>query len=42
MMDEQIINLACTENDAPQEESEDKEDEAPHAKLIKSTNEFWP
>ena len=40
MMDEEIINLICTENDAPQEESEDEEDEAPHAKMIKSTNEF--
>ena len=40
MTDEEIINLVCTENDAPQEESEDEEDEAPHAKMIKSTNEF--
>ena len=37
MMDEVIINLIHTENDAPQEESED---ETPPAKLIKSTNEF--
>ena len=40
MMDEKIINLVCTENDAPQEEFKDEEDEAPHAKMIKSTNEF--
>ena len=40
MMDEEIIYFVCTENDAPQEESEDQEDEAPHAKMIKSTNEF--
>ena len=40
MTDEEIINLICTENDAPQEESDNEEDEAPHAKMIKSTNEF--
>ena len=40
MTDEEIINLVHTENDAPQEESEDEEDESPHVKLIKSTNEF--
>ena len=40
MTDEEIINLVCTENDAPQEESDDEEDEEPPAKLIKSTNEF--
>ena len=40
MMDGEIINLIHTENDAPQEESEDEEDEAPHAKMIKRTNEF--
>ena len=39
-MTDEIINPICTENDAPQEESEDEEDEAPHAKMIKSTNEF--
>ena len=39
MMDEEIINLVHTENDAPQEESEDEEDVTPTAKLIKSTNE---
>ena len=39
MMDE-IIDLVHSENDAPQEESEDKKDETPHAKMIKSTNEF--
>ena len=39
-MNEEIINLIHTENDAPQKESEDEEDETPHAKLIKSTNEF--
>ena len=32
MMDEEIINLICTENDALQEESEDEEDESPHVK----------
>ena len=42
MTDEEIINLICTENDAPQEKSDDEEDETPPAKLIKSTNEFWP
>ena len=35
-----IINLVCTENDAPQEESDGEEEENPPAKLIKSTNEF--
>ena len=40
MTDEEIINLVCTENDAPQEESDDEEEEYPPAKLIKSTNEF--
>ena len=34
MTDEEIINLDCTENDTPKEESEDEEDESPHAKLI--------
>ena len=40
MTDKEIINLVCTENDAPQEESDDEEDETLTAKLIKSTNEF--
>ena len=40
MTDEEIINLVCTENDAPQEGSDDEEEENPPAKLIKSTNEF--
>ena len=40
MTGEEIINLIRTENDAPQEESDDEEDETPPAKLIKSTNEF--
>ena len=40
MMDEKIINLVHTENDALQEESEDEEDETPPGKMIKSTNEF--
>ena len=39
-MTDEIIKLLRTENDAPQEESEDEEDETPHAKLIKNTNEF--
>ena len=40
MTDEEIFNLIHTENDAPQEESEDEEDETLPARLIKSTNEF--
>ena len=40
MTDEEIINLIHTENDTPQEESDDEKDETPPAKLIKSTNEF--
>ena len=40
MTDKEIINLARTENDAPQEESNDEEEENPLAKLIKSTNEL--
>ena len=40
MTDEEIINLVRTENDAPQEESDDEEDENPPAKLIQSTNKF--
>ena len=40
MMDKEIINFVCTENNAPQEESEDEEDEAPNVKMIKSTNGF--
>ena len=40
MTDEEIINLVHTENDAPQEESEDEEDETLPAKLITTTNEF--
>ena len=36
----EIINLVHTENDAPQEESEDENEETPSAKLIKSTTEF--
>ena len=39
-MTDKIINLIRTENDAPQEKSEDEEDETPHAKMIKSTNKF--
>ena len=34
----QSIHHPC--NDAPQEVSDDEEDETPHAKLIKTTNEF--
>ena len=34
----QSIHHPC--NDAPQEDSDDEEDETPHAKLIKTTNEF--
>ena len=40
MTDEEIINLVCTENDAPQQESDDEKDETSPAKLIKITNEF--
>ena len=40
MTDEEMINLIHTENDAPEEESDDEKDEALPAKLIKSTNEF--
>ena len=40
MTDEEIINLVCTENEVPQEESDDEEDETPPAKLVKNTNEF--
>ena len=40
MMDEEIVHLVHTENDAPQHESDDEEDEEPPAKHIRSTNEF--
>ena len=40
MTDEEIINLVHTENDAPQEESDDEDNETLLAKLVKSTNEF--
>ena len=40
IIDEEIGDLVCTENDAPQEESEDEEEDIPPAKLIKRTNEF--
>ena len=39
MTDEDIIDCICTENDAPQEESEDEED-VPMVSMIKSTTEF--
>ena len=39
MTDEDIIDHVCTENDAPQEESEDEED-VPMVSTIKSTTEF--
>ena len=39
MADEEIVNLVHTENDAQEDESKDEE-EAPSAKLIKSTTEF--
>ena len=29
MIDDEIVDLVCTENDAPQEESEDEEEENP-------------
>ena len=40
MTGKEIINLVHTENDAPQEESDDEEEENLPAKLIKCTNEF--
>ena len=40
MTDDEIVNLVRTENDAPQEESDDEEVEEPLAKHIKSTNKF--
>ena len=40
LTDDDTVNLVHTENDAPQEESEDEEEEIPSAKLIKSTTEF--
>ena len=39
MTDEDIIDLVHTENDAPQEESEDDED-IPMVSVIKNTTEF--
>ena len=39
MTDEDIIDHVHTENDAPQEESEDEED-VPMVSMIKSTTEF--
>ena len=35
-----LLTSFCTENDAPQEESDDEEDETSPTKLIKTTNEF--
>ena len=40
MTDKDIIDLVHTENDTPQEESEDEEEDIPPARVIKSTNEF--
>ena len=40
MTDEEIVDHVCTENDAPQEESEDEEDLIPSASTIKNTTEF--
>ena len=40
MTDEDIVNLVHTENDLPQEESEEEKEETPSATLIKSTTEF--
>ena len=40
IMDEDIVDLVCTENDAPKEESED-EDDIPSASTIKKTTSFW-
>ena len=39
MTDEDIVDLFCRENDAPQEESEDEEDIA-SVSMIKNTAEF--
>ena len=35
-----LQSIHCPCNDAPQEDSDNEEDETPHAKLIKTTNEF--
>ena len=41
MTDEEIVDLVCTENDAQEQESEDKEEEMPPAKVIKNASEFF-
>ena len=40
MMDEEIVDLVRTENDAQEQESEDKEEEMPPVKSIKNASEF--
>ena len=40
MTDQEIVDLICTENDAPEEDSEDEEDDILHTNMIKSTTEF--
>ena len=40
MMNEEIVDLVHTENDAQEEKSEDEEEETPPAKVIKNASEF--
>ena len=40
MTDEEIVELIHTENDVPEEDSEDEEDDIVHTNMIKSTTEF--
>ena len=40
MMDEEIVDLVHTENDAQEQESEDEEEETPPVKSIKNASEF--
>ena len=40
MTDEQIVDLIRTENDAPEQDSEDEEDDISHTNMIKTTTEF--
>ena len=40
IMDEEIVDLVRTENDAQEQESEDEEEEMPPAKVSKNASEF--
>ena len=40
MSDQEIVSLICTENDTPEEDSDDEEDDISHTNMIKSTTEF--